>query len=240
AAEASLDLIDYLHLYQEKFPNPGDELEDKASDIDLEYLIEDLPKMLLSMKSGTDRIRNISTSLRTFSRADSANKVSANIHEGIDSTLLILQYRLKANDSRPAIKIIKEYGNIPAVKCYFGQLNQVFMNLLANAIDCFDEFNQGRSYAEVEAVPNTIAIITHVSSDNQSVVITFKDNGNGMSTEVKAKIFDHLFTTKGVGKGTGLGLSISRQIVEETHGGTLICESVLGEGTEFAIALPLN
>lgn len=114
------------------------------------------------------------------------------------------------------------------------------MNLLANAIDCFDEFNQGRSYAEVEAVPNTIAIITHISSDNQSVVITFKDNGNGISTEVKAKIFDHLFTTKGVGKGTGLGLSISRQIVEETHGGTLICESVLGEGTEFAIALPLN
>ncbi|MEG4281883.1 AAA family ATPase [Microcoleus sp. A006_D1] len=240
AAEASSDLIDYLQLYQEKFPNPGDELEDKASDIDLEYLMEDLPKMLLSMKSGTERIRNISTSLRTFSRADTANKVSANIHEGIDSTLLILQYRLKANDSRPAIQIIKEYGYMPPVKCYFGQLNQVFMNLLANAIDCFDEFNQGRSYAEVEAVPNTIAIITHVSQDSNSVVITIKDNGGGMSGDVRAKIFDHLFTTKGVGKGTGLGLSISRQIVEETHGGKLSCESVLGAGTEFAIALPLN
>ncbi|MEG3848132.1 AAA family ATPase [Microcoleus sp. herbarium19] len=240
AAEASLDLIDCLQLYQEKFPNPGDELEDKASDIDLEYLMEDLPKMLLSMKSGTDRIRNISTSLRTFSRADTVTKVSANIHEGIDSTLLILQYRLKAKDSRPAIKIIKEYGYIPPVKCYFGQLNQVFMNLLANAIDCFEESNQGRSYAEIDALPNTIAIITHVSEDNQSVVIRIKDNGGGMSPDVRAKIFDHLFTTKGVGKGTGLGLSISRQIVEETHGGKLSCESVVGEGTEFAIALPLD
>ncbi|MCW6050497.1 AAA family ATPase [Lyngbya sp. CCAP 1446/10] len=240
AAEASLDLIDYLHLYQEKFPNPGDELEDKASEIDLEYLMEDLPKMLLSMKSGTERIRNISTSLRTFSRSDTANKVSANIHEGIDSTLLILQYRLKAKDTRPAIKIIKEYGNIPPVKCYFGQLNQVFMNLLSNAIDCFDESNQGRTYAEIQALPNTIAIITHVSQDNNSVVITIKDNGAGMSPQVQAKIFDHLFTTKGVGKGTGLGLSISRQIVEETHGGKLSCESVLGAGAAFAIALPLN
>ncbi len=240
AAEASLDLIDYLQLYQEKFPNPGNELEDKASDIDLEYLMEDLPKMLLSMKSGTDRIRNISTSLRTFSRADTVNKVSANIHEGIDSTLLILQYRLKAKDTRPAIKIIKEYGYLPPVKCYFGQLNQVFMNLLANAIDCFDEFNHSRSYAEIEAAPNTIAIITHVSPDNNSVVIRIKDNGGGMSPQVKSKIFDHLFTTKGVGKGTGLGLSISRQIVEETHGGKLSCESVLGAGTEFAIEVPID
>ncbi|MEG3933094.1 AAA family ATPase [Microcoleus sp. T3_B1] len=240
AAEASLDLIDCLQLYQEKFPNPGDELQDKASEIDLDYLIEDLPKMLLSMKSGTERIRNISKSLRTFSRADSANKVSANIHEGIDSTLMILQYRLKAKDTRPAIKIIKEYGDIPPVKCYFGQLNQVFMNLLANAIECFDESNQGRTYAEIEALPNTIAIITHLSEDSNSVVIKIKDNGKGMSSEVKSKIFDHLFTTKGVGKGTGLGLSISRQIVEETHGGKLTCESVLGEGSEFAIALPLD
>jgi len=240
AAEASSDLIDYLQLYQEKFPNPGDELEDKASDIDLEYLMEDLPKMISSMKSGTERIRNISTSLRTFSRADSANKVSANIHEGIDSTLMILQYRLKATDTRPAIKIIKEYGNMPAVKCYFGQLNQVFMNLVANAIDCFEESNQDRTYAEIAALPNTIAIITQVSEDSNSVVITIKDNGQGMSSEVKSKIFDHLFTTKGVGKGTGLGLSISRQIVEETHGGKLTCESVLGEGSEFAITLPLD
>lgn len=239
AAEASLDLIDCLQLYQEKFPNPGDELENKALEIDLEYLMEDLPKMLLSMKSGTERIRNISTSLRTFSRADSANKVSANIHEGIDTTLMILQYRLKATDTRPAIKIIKEYGDIPPVKCYFGQLNQVFMNLLANAIECFDESNQGCTYAEIEALPNTIAIITQVSEDSHSVVIKIKDNGQGMSSEVKSKIFDHLFTTKGVGKGTGLGLSISRQIVEETHGGKLSCESVLGEGSEFAIALQL-
>ncbi|MEK0188081.1 sensor histidine kinase, partial [Microcoleus anatoxicus] len=123
---------------------------------------------------------------------------------------------------------------------YFGQLNQVFMNLLANAIDCFEESNQDRTYDEIEALPNTIAIMTHVSEDNQSVVIKIKDNGQGMSLEIKSKIFDHLFTTKGVGKGTGLGLSISRQIVEETHAGKLSCDSVVGEGTEFAIALPLN
>jgi signal transduction histidine kinase/tetratricopeptide (TPR) repeat protein len=240
AAEASLDLIDYLHLYQEKFPNPGDELEEKASDIDLEYLMEDLPKMLVSMKSGTERIRNISTSLRTFSRADTVNKVSANIHEGIDSTLLILQYRLKAKETRPAIQIIKEYGYIPPVKCYFGQLNQVFMNLLANAIDCFEESNKGRSFAEIEVAPNLITIKTEIDDENQTVVIKIRDNGKGIPQEVVSRIFDHLFTTKGVGKGTGLGLSISRQIVEETHGGRLSCDSVVGEGTEFAIALPLN
>lgn len=240
ATEASLDLIDYLRLYQERFPNPGDELEEKASDIDLEFLMEDLPKMLVSMKSGTERIRNISRSLRTFSRADSATKVSANIHEGIDSTLLILQYRLKAKDTRPAIKIIKEYGYIPPVKCYFGQLNQVFMNLLANAIDCFEELNKDRSFAEIELAPNIITIKTGIDDENQTVVIKIRDNGKGISQEVLLRIFDHLFTTKGVGKGTGLGLSISRQIVVETHGGKLSCDSVVGEGTEFAIALPLD
>lgn len=234
------DLINHLKLYQEEVLTPSSKIEQDAEDIDLEYLIQDLPKMLGSMKVGCDRIRNISTSLRTFSRGDTSQKVSADIHEGIDSTLMILQHRLKANSDRPLIQVVKEYGSIPKVKCYLGQLNQVFMNILANAIDCFDEFNQGRTYAEIDALPNTIAIITHVSPDNNSVVIRFKDNGGGMSPQVQAKIFDHLFTTKGVGKGTGLGLSISRQIVEETHGGKLICESVLGAGTEFAIEVPID
>ncbi|MCC3448322.1 MAG: AAA family ATPase [Microcoleus sp. PH2017_29_MFU_D_A] len=240
ATAAVGDLISHLRLYQEEVLDPSSKIAQDAEDIDLEYLIEDLPKMLGSMKVGCDRIRNISTSLRTFSRGDTRQKVSADIHEGIDSTLMILQHRLKANPGRPLIQVVKEYGNIPKVKCYLGQLNQVFMNLLANAIDCFDEFNRGRSYASVEAVPNTIAIITHVSPDNNSVVIRIKDNGGGMSPDVRAKIFDHLFTTKGVGKGTGLGLSISRQIVEETHGGKLTCESVLGAGTEFAIEVPID
>ncbi|MEG4350860.1 AAA family ATPase [Microcoleus sp. LAD1_D5] len=239
ATAAVADLISHLQLYQEEVLAPSSKIEQDAEDIDLEYLIQDLPKMLSSMKVGCDRIRNISTSLRTFSRADTSHKVSANIHEGIDSTLMILQHRLKGNQERPAIKVVKNYGNIPKVKCYLGQLNQVFMNVLANAIDCFDESNKGRSFAQIELDPNTITIKTEIDDENQTVVIKMRDNGTGIREEVISRIFDNLFTTKGVGKGTGLGLSISRQIVAETHGGCLSCESVVGEGTEFAIALPL-
>jgi signal transduction histidine kinase len=234
------DLINHLKLYQEEVTDPSSKIEQDAENIDLEYLIQDLPKMLGSMKVGCDRIRNISTSLRTFSRGDTSQKVSADIHEGIDSTLMILQHRLKANPDRPLIQVVKEYGNLPKVKCYLGQLNQVFMNILANAIDCFEEANKGRSFDEIELAPNIITIKTEIDDEHQMVVIKIGDNGRGISEEVVARIFDHLFTTKGVGKGTGLGLSISRQIVEETHGGKLTCDSVVGTGTEFAIALPLD
>ncbi|MEG3975010.1 ATP-binding protein, partial [Microcoleus sp. herbarium8] len=240
ATAAVGDLINHLKLYREEVINPSSQIEQDAEDIDLEYLIEDLPKMLGSMKVGCDRIRNISTSLRTFSRADTSQKVSADIHEGIDSTLMILQHRLKANSDRPLIQVVKEYGNIPKVKCYLGQLNQVFMNILANAIDCFEESNKGRSFAEIEVAPNIINIKTEIDAENQTVAIKIRDNGKGISQEVVSRIFDHLFTTKGVGKGTGLGLSISRQIVEETHGGCLSCDSLVGKGTEFTIALPLS
>lgn len=233
------DLIHHLKLYQQKLPNPGQEIEEDADKIELDYILEDLPKMLLSMKNGVERIHNISISLRTFSRADTNSKVSTNIHDGIDSTLTILQHRLKANSQRPAIQVIKDYGNIPPVTCHLGQLNQVFMNLLANAIDCLEETNQGLSFAQIKTNPNTIAIKTQLSEDTKSVTIAIKDNGKGMSESVKSKIFEHLFTTKAVGKGTGLGLSISRQIVEEMHGGSLTCHSLLAEGTEFAIVLPL-
>jgi predicted ATPase/signal transduction histidine kinase len=232
------DLIDYLRLYQEKFPQPGAEVIEKAEEIDVDYLVEDLPKMLSSMKIGCERIKNISTSLRTFSRADTANKVEANIHEGLNSTLMILRHRLKANDKYPEIQIIKEYGNIPKVKCYLGQLNQVFMNLLANAIDALEESNQGRSFAYLQAHPNQIIIRTKV--EGERVKISIADNGNGMSEEVKNCIFDHLFTTKDVGQGTGLGLAIARQIVEEKHGGKLSCISALGEGTEFVIEILID
>ncbi|MFN6486867.1 MULTISPECIES: protein kinase domain-containing protein [unclassified Nostoc] len=232
------DLIDYLQLYREKFPHPGAELEEKAEEIDIDFLLKDLPKMIDGMTVGTQRIRNISTSLRTFSRADTTSKVSANIHEGIDSTLMILQHRLKADHHRPAIQIIKNYADIPLVKCYLGQLNQVFMNIVANAIDALEEANIGRGFLEIqEMYPNIITIETNLLDEN--VVIKIRDNAKGMPEEVKACIFENLFTTKCVGKGTGLGLSISRQIIVENHAGSLICESVLGQGTQFIISIPI-
>ena len=158
----------------------------------------------------------------------------------MDSTILILKHRLKANDKRPAIEVITKYGDLPKVECFPGQLNQVFMNILANAIDALDEFNSNseRSFDEIKANPNQITVKTSI--ENENVKISIADNGKGMSDEVKAKIFDNLFTTKGVGKGTGLGLAIARQIIEEKHGGKLSCNSVLGEGTEFILEIPAS
>jgi PAS domain S-box-containing protein len=230
------DLVAHLNLYRDRAPET--EITDHAEDIDLDYIIEDLPKMIDSMQLGCDRIQGISTSLRTFSRVDKDYKVPFNIHEGIDSTILILKYRLKANDERPAIEVVKDYGNISAIECFPGQLNQVFMNIIANAIDALEESNINRSFAEIKANPNRITIQTSLV-DNQ-VKISIADNGQGMNEEVKAQIFDHLFTTKAVGKGTGLGLAIARQIVEEKHGGSLNVNSILGEGTEFIITLPIK
>ncbi|MEG4879080.1 trifunctional serine/threonine-protein kinase/ATP-binding protein/sensor histidine kinase, partial [Microcoleus sp. CZ3-B4] len=211
------DLVEHLNLYRSRAPET--ELADHAEDIDLDYIIADLPKMIDSMQLGCDRIKDISTSLRTFSRADKDYKVPFNIHEGIDSTILILKYRLKANDERPAIEVVKDYGNIPAIECFPGQLNQVFMNIMANAIDALEESNIGRSFAEAKANSNRITITTSV--EDKVVKIAIADNGKGMNESVKQKVFDHLFTTKSVGKGTGLGLAIARQIVEEKHGGSL-------------------
>ncbi|MEH1915202.1 ATP-binding sensor histidine kinase [Nostoc sp.] len=230
------DIVEHLKLYQESLPNPGDEIKEHAKEIDLDYTLEDLPKIIDSMVMACDRLENISTSLRTFSRADKDYKVPFNIHEGIDSTILILKHRLKANEQRPAIEVITDYGNLPKVECFPGQLNQVFMNLLANAIDALDESNTGQSFQEIKANPNRIIIKT--SQKSEGVEIAIADNGKGMSESVKQKIFDHLFTTKAVGKGTGLGLAIARQIVEETHGGKLSVNSVMGKGTEFVIAIP--
>jgi signal transduction histidine kinase len=235
---AFTDITEHLKLYQENLPNPSEEILDHAEEIDLDYSLEDLPKMIDAMVLACDRLKNISTSLRTFSRADQDYKVQFNIHEGIDSTILILKHRLKANEHRPGIEVMTNYGKLPQIDCFPGQLNQVFMNILANAIDALDESNIGKNYEEIQAKPNRITITTSV--ENNSVKITIADNGLGMTEEVKQKIFDHLFTTKGVGKGTGLGLAIARQIVEETHNGKLSCVSAPGEGTEFAIHLPLN
>ncbi|MEG4487972.1 AAA family ATPase [Microcoleus sp. D2_18a_B4] len=231
------DLFGLLDLYEQKYPQLDPEIQEEIENIDLEYIREDLPKLVGSMREGVKRIRDISTSLRTFSRADTNYPVACNIHDGIDSTIMILKHRLKANDTRPEIKVIREYGNLPPVECYAGQLNQVFMNLLGNAIDALDESNQGKDYAEII---NQITIKTDVVSDKKQAIICIKDNGVGMSEAVREKIFDELFTTKEVGKGTGLGLAIARQIVVEKHGGTIEVNSVLGEGTEFTIFLPMK
>ncbi|MEH2292950.1 ATP-binding sensor histidine kinase [Nostoc sp.] len=231
------DIIEHWKLYQENFPNKSEEIKSHESEIDLEYTLEDLPKIIDSMSMACDRLKNISTSLRTFSRADQDYKVKFNIHEGIDSTILILKHRLKANQQRPGIEVVTNYGNFPQVECFPGQLNQVFMNLIANAIDALDESNHGHSFQEIKANPNCITITTSVKND--LVKIAIADNGKGINESVKQKIFDHLFTTKGVGKGTGLGLAIARQIVEETHAGKLSFNSVLGEGTKFIIEIPV-
>ncbi|AFY56347.1 putative ATPase [Rivularia sp. PCC 7116] len=234
------DLFAHIKCYQENYPNPEEEVNEHAEDIDLEYLSEDLPKLLNSMRLATERVKDISTSLRTFSRADTSQKVACNIHEGIDSTILILKYRLKANDKRPEIGVIKKYGKLPPVKCFLGQLNQVFMNIIANAIDALDTASQGKAFAEIKANPHKITINTEFISEENTVIISIKDNGSGMPESVRERIFDNLFTTKGVGKGTGLGLAIAKQIVEETHNGKLSCNSTLGEGTEFVIELPIS
>ncbi|MFN6481720.1 MULTISPECIES: AAA family ATPase [unclassified Nostoc] len=231
------DIVDHLKLYQETLPDKSEEIEDHAEEIDLEYSLSDLPKMFDSMTMACDRLKNISTSLRTFSRADRDYKVLFNIHEGIDSTILILKHRLKANEQRPAIEVVTNYGNLPQIECFPGQLNQVFMNILANAIDAIDESNVGRSFEDIQANLNRITLSTSIT-DNL-VQIAIADNGKGMSESVKSQIFDHLFTTKAVGNGTGLGLAIAKQIVESTHGGKLSCNSVLGEGTEFIVEIAM-
>ncbi|TYQ31002.1 ATP-binding sensor histidine kinase [Pseudanabaena sp. UWO310] len=240
-AEPTLaDIVEHLKLYQENLPNPSDEIKAHAEEIDLEYSLEDLPKMIDSMTIACDRLKNISTSLRTFSRADQDYKVLFDIHQGIDSTILILKHRLKASDQHPAIEVVTNYGNLPQIACFPGQLNQVFMNILANAIDALEESNQGKSFEQIKAHPNRITITTSLDLENNLVKIVITDNGKGMKEEVKQKVFDHLFTTKSVGKGTGLGLAIARQIVTEKHCGTIQVNSLFGEGTEMLITLPIS
>ncbi|MGF1494026.1 MAG: ATP-binding protein [Microcoleaceae cyanobacterium] len=230
------DLIHILELYQENFPNPPREIREAAECADLEYLIEDLPKVINSMNVGTERITEIVKSLRNFSRLDEAESKEVDIHEGIDSTLMILQGRLKRSHELPKIEITKEYGDLPLTSCYPGQLNQVFMNILSNAIDALDELDQERTLEDVKAHPSQIEIST--SYDSGWISIHIKDSGIGIDEAARSKLFDPFFTTKPVGKGTGLGLSISYQIIVEKHQGKLDCISAPGQGTEFVIKLP--
>ncbi|MGM3306833.1 GAF domain-containing protein [Anabaena sp. WFMT] len=238
--EYAEDLLSMLNLYQQEFPNPSEEILAQAEEFDLEFLIKDLPKSLYSMKIGVDRIRQIVLSLRNFSRLDEAEMKEVNIHDGIDSTLLILQHRLKARPESPGIQIIKEYSDLPLVECYAGQLNQVFMNILSNAIDALENYRTSTSATPQEWKITVSTAVKKVNSNFNSVVIRITDNGSGMPETLKARIFDPFFTTKPVGKGTGLGLSISYQIVVEKHGGLLKCNSQPGVGTEFWIEIPIK
>ncbi|MEH2384146.1 MAG: ATP-binding protein [Nostoc sp.] len=229
----SKDLLKLVQAYQAHYPNPPQTLQATLDDVDLDFLNEDLPKILQSMKVGSQRIREIVLSLRNFSRLDESEFKAVDLHEGIDNTLLILQHRLKAIPESPAIEVVKDYSQLPLVECYPGQLNQAFMNILANAIDTLEESAQQTQEA------GTIWISTQVMADNW-VQIAIADNGSGIPEIVRSRIFDPFFTTKSIGKGTGLGLSISYKIVIEKHHGKIWCDSTLGEGTKFVIEIPVH
>jgi signal transduction histidine kinase len=234
------DLLELIRLYQKYHPRSASEIQALVEAIDLDFIQEDLPKILSSMEIGTDRIRQIVLSLRNFSRLDEAEKKRVDIHEGLDNTLMILAHRLKAKQPEyPDIQVIKNYGNLPKVQCYAGQLNQVFMNILSNAIEAIEEDNQGGSLEDIQKYPRTIQIRTNINDSNQ-VIIRISDNGPGMTQEVQRRLFDPFFTTKPVGQGTGLGMSISYKIVVERHSGQLECISAPGQGTEFLISIPIQ
>jgi signal transduction histidine kinase len=238
ACDYTQDLLELVRIYQKNYPEPVTEVVEKLAELDFDYLAEDFPKLLESLQEGTTRITNISKSMKIFSRIDTDRKIKFNLHDGLDSTLLILRHRLKDNEQHPEIKVTKNYGDLPEIECYPGQINQVFMNILTNAIEALEESNNGRSFGEIKANPNCIDIRTEVEPNNQ-VCIYIKDNGIGIDADHKSRLFKDSFTTKAVGKGTGLGLTISHQIIEEKHGGKLEFISTQGEGTEFVIKLPL-
>ncbi len=235
--EYTQDLLGVLELYQKYYPNPSAEIQKQIAAIELDFLKEDLTKILTSMEEGTRRIREIVLSLRNFSRLDESEFKKVYIHEGIDSTLMILQNRLKLKSNSSDIEIIKEYGNLPSIECYPSQLNQVFMNILVNAIDALEEAITKKNYSHNYSCKITIST---ERLNNNFVQIRISDNGSGIPQNIISKLFDPFFTTKEVGKGTGLGLSISYQIIVDKHGGKLSCESVQSEGTSFIIQIPIS
>jgi signal transduction histidine kinase len=218
-------LLYLIKIYQQEYPAVNPEIQNYTTEVNLDFIIEDLPKILSSMRIGTDRIREIVLSLRNFSRLDQADKKAVNIHEGLDSTLLILNHRLKQE-----IEVIKKYGDLPLIECYPAQLNQVFMNILSNAIDAL---------LEQEKQEQKQIVIETQKTDSGKIKITIRDNGHGISPELQSKIFDPFFTTKPVNQGTGLGLAISYQIIEKHQGNIYVCSDP-SYGTEFVIELPLK
>jgi signal transduction histidine kinase len=234
------DLIEVLSLYQECYPSPVPKIAKKLKDLELDFLKEDLPKMLNSMRLGVERISNIVLSLRNFSRLDESEMKLVDVHEGIDSTLLILQHRLHQASIKSRIEVIKDYGKISKVYCCASQLNQVFLNIINNAIDALENQPEPRTIV-IRTLMKKAGLKSHSKnqlSDGDRIVICIADSGPGMSEEVRKRLFDPFFTTKPVGAGTGLGLSISHQIVVEKHKGSLRCISVPGQGAEFWIELP--
>ena len=230
------DLLNLVLLYQQEYTLPTNTIKSKITDIDLDFIREDLPKLLTSMQVGTERIRNIVKSLRNFSRLDEAELKAVDLHEGIDSTLMILHNRVKSNTTFPGIKIVKDYGALPLIHCYPGQLNQVFMNLMANAIDALED-------KAIKATSNPDLLQIHIQTtvvDPDWISIHIHDNGPGIPEHLLTRLFDPFFTTKPVGKGTGLGLAISHQIITETHNGMIQCCSTVGHGSEFIIKLPIQ
>ena len=254
ARDYARNLLQLCSLYEEHYPEPVSAIAELAEEIEIEFIQQDFPHLLNSIQTGADRIHHIVLSLRNFSRLEESDIKRVDIHEGIDSALLILQHRLKENGRIRNIEIVKEYGKLPPVQCYVGQLNQVFMNILNNAIDALVDVRNrkgelaGDSETERQDFPALpvscnaspwIRIRTEVLENNR-IAIAISDNGPGMAESVKSRIFDPFFTTKPVGKGTGLGLSISYQIVVERHCGSLRCISAPGGGTEFAIEIPIR
>jgi signal transduction histidine kinase len=235
------DLLHLIKLYRQKFPDAGDEIEKEIEEIDLEYLNEDLPNLLNSMKVGSERLSHISHSLRVFSRSDTAKKVEFDLHEGIDSSLLLLTNRLKGKGNIPEIEVIKEYGKLPPIKCYPGQINQVFMNLLANAIDALEElWTSHLESGEPKPKESPKIWIRTKLYEQERAIVRFADNGLGINPQIYNRLFEPMFTTKPVGKRTGLGLSISYQITVQKHGGTLTCLSEPGQGAEFVVDIPIQ
>lgn len=232
-------LLNLVYLYEEQYPAPNPVIQAEVEEIELEFLRDDLGKIVESMKLGTDRIRHIVLSLRNFSRMDESGFKAVDIHEGIDSTLLILEHRIKDKPEHPAIKIVRDYGNLPLVECAAGQLNQVFMNILANAIDAIEESNAHLTYQEIKNDPSQITISTTMM-DSEWLEITIADNGDGISPAIQQQIFNPFFTTKPMGKGTGMGMSISYQIIVEKHHGRLECISAPHQGAKFVIQIPIR
>jgi GAF domain-containing protein len=239
AHQYTQDLLNCLELYRHYHPDTAPEIKEFFKKAEIDFLFDDLPKLFQSMQVGTERICEIVTSLRNFSRLDEAEFKAANIHEGIDSTLMILQHRLKPSTDSHTIHVSKDYNNLPLIECYPGQLNQVFMNLLSNAIDALEERNAKTTTEVIAAHPSKIKISTSLLNQDW-ISIRIADNGIGMEEKVLSRLFDPFFTTKVVGKGTGLGLSISYKIVTDKHKGKIYCQSELGKGTEFIIELPIN
>lgn len=233
------DIVGLLNLYQADYPNPTPRIQAEQTALDMDFIQDDLLKLFSSVTMGAQRIRDIVKSMRTFSRVDEASVKTVDIHEGIESTLTILDHRLKVGSHNPAIAVVREYGQLPLVECCAGQLNQVFMNILSNAIDALEEYSQQQMDQGNARQPRQIRISTEIIRDNW-IAIRIADDGSGIDEKLKARLFDPFFTTKPAGKGTGLGLSISYALIVEMHGGNLYCQSALGEDTEFVVEIPIR